>query len=242
MWIIDVMLFDNRNPIEMKEEIRNLTKYVLEKWSSASLLSTEKETESSDVSFMAKELIYIVWELLNRNIDLLLKGLELKYTTSGNGKRIFISYRREEGGGSAFAQNIYNSLEQFYKNDCFLDVYDLHGECGEFDSVISQALSQSQIVIAIVTDHVFERACCINYNNQDDVFFNELDNAIKQNKKIITIYNSSVKKPECPDALQVNPEFYQIAQTLSKKNAVFYDATIPDAMVKLIQDIVAKIN
>lgn len=242
MWIIDVMLFDNRNPIEMKEEIKNLTTYLLEQWNNASLLSTEKETESSDVSFMAKELIYIVWELLNKNIDKLLKGLELKYTSSGNSKDIFISYRREEGGGSAFAQELYKALDRQFRNNVFLDVYDLHGECGEFDSVISQALSQAKIIIAVVTDHSFERACYADYNNNDDVYFNELNEALNQRKNIITIYNSSTKSPECPDALKANADFYNIALKLSRKNATFYDATIQDAMSKLIEDVVAKIN
>ena len=134
------------------------------------------------------------------------------------------------------------AITSSYIIDVFLDVYDLHGECDEFDSVISQALSKSKIVIAVVSDHVFERACKKDYNNQSDVFFNELYNALYLDKKIITIYNSSAKRPECPDALKVNPDFYDIALKLSKKNAVFYDATIPDAMSKLIQDVVAKIN
>lgn len=242
MWIIDVMLYDNRNPIDMKNEIKDLSVYLLKQWDNASLLSSQKETESSDVSFMAKELIYIVWELLNKNIEQLLKGLELNYSSVNSKKEIFISYRREEGGGSAFAQSLYSAIEKQYRNNVFLDVYDLHKECDEFDDVISEALKNSKVVIAIATDHSFDRACFVDYDNSNDLYFSELKSAIELDKHVITIYNSTSKRPECPDKLKVNPEFYDIAVRLSKKNAVFYDATIRDAMSNLVEDVIAKIN
>lgn len=62
---------------------------------------------------------------MKKNLEQLLKGLELDYSVSSEKKKIFISYRREEGGGSAFAQELYRALEQHFKNEVFLDVYDL---------------------------------------------------------------------------------------------------------------------
>ena len=242
MWIIDVMLFDNRNPIDLKEEIKNLTDYVIDKWNEGSLLSSEKGTESSDVSFMAKELIFIVWALLKKNLKQLLKGLELDYSISSEKKKIFISYRREEGGGSAFAQDLYRTLNQSFKNEVFLDVYDLREESSEFSEILKNALNNSEVVVAIVTDHAFERACSSDYDNSKDVYYNELYQALLLNKKIITIYNSSIKRPELPNALKVNKDFYDIASRLSKKNATFYDSTIPNAMDMLAQEVIKKLE
>lgn len=242
MWIIDVMLYDNRNPVDLKEEIKNLTDYVIDKWNEASLLSSEKETESSDVSFMSKELMFIVWALLKKNLEQLLKGLELDYSVSSENKKIFISYRREEGGGSAFAQELYRALEQHFKNEVFLDVYDLKEESRDFSEVIENALDNSKVVIAVVTDHSFERACSSSYDNSKDVYYNELSKALSENKDVITIYNSSIKRPELPEALKVNEAFYEVAVRLSKKNATFYDSTVPDAMDKLKREVVNKIK
>lgn len=242
MWIIDVMLFDNRNPIDLKDEIKNLTDYVINKWSEASLLSSEKETESSDVSFMSKELIFIVWALLKKNLEQLLKGLELDYSVSPEKKKIFISYRREEGGGSAFAQELYRFLNQSFKNEVFLDVYDLSEESREFSDILENALENSEAVIAIVTDHAFERAYSSDYDNSGDVYYNELSMALSRNKKIITIYNSSIKRPELPEALKVNTEFYEVALRLSRKNATFYDSTIPNAMSVLASEVIKKLK
>ena len=242
MWIIDVMLYDDRNPIDLKEEIKYLTDYIMDKWNNASLLSSEKETESSDVSFMSKELIFIVWALLKKNLEQLLKGLALDYSAFSDKKKIFISYRREEGGGSAFAQELYRALAHSYKNEVFLDVYDLKEESRDFSEVIEKALDNAQVVIAVVTDHSFERAYSADYDNSSDVFYSELHRAIEQQKDIITIYNSSIKRPELPDALKVNPDFYEVALALSRKNATFYDSTVPDAMDKLTGDVVRKIK
>lgn len=242
MWIIDVMLFDNRNPIDLKDEIKKMTDYLMDTWSNASLLSSEKETESSDVSFMAKELVVIIWALLNKNLEQLLKGLELGYSSPTQDKKIFISYRREEGGGSAFAQGLYKALNSSFKNDVFLDVYDLNGESRDFDSVIKKAIDSASVVVAIISDHAFDRACSSTYDNSKDVFYNELSSALSSNKNLITVYNSSLKRPECPEALKVNPDFFDIAEKLSRRNATFYDSTIPDAMDKLKNDVVTKIN
>lgn len=242
MWIIDVMLYDNRNPIDLKEEIKYLTDYVLKKWNDASLLSSEKETESSDVSFMSKEIIVIVWALLNKNLEQLLKGLELDYSISKETKKIFISYRREEGGGSAFAQDLYRALDKHFKNEVFLDVYDLREESRDFSEVIENAICGSKVVIAVVTDHSFERACYQNYDNDSDVYYKELSTALTDGKDVITIYNSSLRRPELPDELRVNESFYDVAVRLAKKNAAFYDSTVPDAMERLTSDVVRKIK
>lgn len=242
VWIIDAMLLDNRNPIDLQEEIKDLTDYVLNTWNNASLLSSEKETESSDVSFMAKELLSIVWALLNKNIALLLKGLELDYSLTRSQKDIFISYRREEGGGSAFAQSLYIKLDAIYKGNVFLDVYDLSDESNDFDTIIEKAVRDSKVVIAIASDHCFDRACVEGYDNEEDVFYNELKTALELNKNIIAIYNSSSKRSECPERLKVNPDFYRVAKLLAKKNASFYDATIPNAIIKLSEEVVKKIN
>lgn len=242
VWIIDVMLLDHRNPIELQDEIKDLTDYVLGKWSSSVLSSAEKETESSDVSFMAKELLQIVWSLLYQNIGQLLKGLELNYSAASNSKSIFISYRREEGGGSAFAQSLYQRLNPVFVNDIFLDVYDLNRESDDFEEKISIAIKNARIVIAIISDHCFDRACFPNYKNSEDVFFNELNTALSEHKHIIVVYNSSIKRPECPSKLEVNSEFYSIAKKLSRKNASFYDATVPDAMDRLSNEVIKKIN
>ncbi len=243
MWIIDVMLFDGKNPIELKDEIGRLTDYVINQWDSASLLSSEKQTESSDVSFMAKELVLTIWSLLNMNLEQLLKGLEISYKEKRDSQRIFISYRRA-GGGSVIAQALYKELNNKYKDDVFLDVVRLQRECNDFSELIENAVMESKVVVVVVTEHAFDRACVKDYNNQSDVYYNELSTALSRGKDVdvIVVYSTQSKQPECPEELRVNPEFYNIAQVLSKKNAVFYDATIPDAMQKLQNDVMSKIK
>jgi len=241
IWIIDMMLYDKRNPIELKEEISELSDYLSDNWGTASKLSTEKETESSDVSFMAKELISIVWSLLRQNIKELLNGLKLDYIEKEKKKKVFISYRRVEGGGSALAQSVYNGLNEIYRDDVFLDVYDLESVSTEYDPVLYQAVLDSEVVIVIVSDHCFDRAFDSDYDNDKDLFYREIKTAFDNNKKIITVYDSS-NRNKCPDELKANPDFYLIAKKLSKRNAAYYDSKKRDALRTLIEDIDKKIN
>ena len=233
------MLYYNQNPIELKDEINTLTKYVLEKWNNASLLSSEKETESSDVSFISKELIAITWAVFNKNLKLLLKELKMNYSVRVEEKKIFISYRRE--GGSLFAQFIHDQLEESrYNKQVFLDVYDMQYDCSEFDPILERAIDNAKVVIAVVSNDAFDRACTENYDNQNDVYYRELSKALDENKHIITVYTN--QRPVLPEKLSINKEFYDIACRLSKKNAVFYNPGIPRAMEKLVEVITNKIN
>lgn len=238
MWITDVMLFDNRNPLELKDEIKEITDYLFKSWNTANIKSSEKDTESSDVSFMAKELIQIIWRLLQMNLEQLLKGLEIGYTENKE-KKIFISYRRVDGGGSLFAQEIYKALNSKYPSDVFLDVYDLHDECREFNDILDTAIDTSKVVIAVISDHSFDRACNSNYNNNEDVLYNELNKAINIDKNIIVVYNNEV---ELPDDLRINLDFYNVAKKLSEKNATFYKPSNQDAINILADEIINKIE
>ena len=40
----------------------------------------------------------------------------------------------------------------------------------------------------------------------------------------------------------MNKDFYDIASRLSKKNATFYDSTIPNAMDMLAQEVIKKLE
>lgn len=240
MWILDVMLYDKRDLLDMKSELEKVTAYLMETWEKASLKSNEKETESSDVSFMAKELIHIIWTILNRNMDVLLEGLEMGYTSTDRNKKIFISYRRREGGGSAFAQGVYEYLNKVYRDEIFLDVKDLRTACGHFNKRLEKAINDCDVVIAIITDHSFDRACCLDYNNENDILYQELRQAINSNKVIIPVYNGSM--PECPEALSINPDFYKIACDLAMRQSTNYEADKPNAMQILSNEIKEKIR
>lgn len=239
MWIIDVMMTNNKNLLEMKDEIKSMTAYVRKIWTQASDLANEKNTESCNVSFMAEELLKIIWVLLTDNIEQLLKGLEQSYDTYKPHKKIFISYRRREGGGAIFAQNIYKYLNENYINDVFLDVYDLKKECEEFATILDRAISNCSIFIAIITDNAFARCLEKGYNPNRDIFYTEITSAINNNKNIISVYNNSI---ECPDQLKTNPKMYNVALLLAKRNAVIYRADLENSIERMIDEILIKIE
>lgn len=241
MWILDVMLYDERNLIDMSTELNHITSFLLKDWKKASLSSEQKESESSDVSFMAKELLTIIWKLLSTNLDSLLDGLNAKPSLDDlKSKKIFISYRRE--GGSLFAQTIHKRLDAEYKNQVFLDVADLSDQIGYFNELLETAIDNSEIFISIISDHCFDRACSESYDNSKDVFYCENKQAIEQNKKIITVYSCSDPTREAEKLNGCNKDFYDIAVDLSKRQSVLYRPESKSALDELIKDIIIKIK
>lgn len=240
MWIIDTMVLAKKDLLQMKDEIGSLIQLINTKWDHAGKLADETNGESCEASFDALETMNLIWIILTDNIDTLLKGLKLDYSIYENKKRIFISYRRTEGGGSVFAQTIYYGLQKKYANDVFLDVVDLKRECDEFLPILEKAIENCSVFIVVLSDHVFDRCVAPDYNIEQDVLIREIRTALNNSKKVIAVYNGTTKDP---DNLQIrSPEVYDIANSLRARNAVFYHSEAPIAPLNMISEIEDKIH
>lgn len=100
---------------------------------------------------------------------------------------IFISYRRIYGG--YIAQHIFTELRRRGYNP-FFDLNSMR--LGDFDEQIERRLSQSKVVIAVLTPGSLER--CIA--DEEDWVYKELCYALEYNKKIITVRVDDFKCPE----------------------------------------------
>lgn len=239
VWIVDVLASERKNLVSFNGIINKLSSETLRIWENADKTSFDKDTESSDVSFMAKELLNIMWYIVKANIGQLLEGLEREEYVRHEGKQIFISYRRTEGGGRLFADEIYDYLERIYRNNVFYDIKDLECESTDFNDVLENAIKKSKIVIAIVTDNAFKRCIKTDYKEEKDVFVNEIKTAQKNGTNIIVVYNNKI---ELPDELKANEKIYKLAEKLSKKNAVIFNSNDINASEKMCQSILEKIK
>lgn len=233
MWLVALMVENNKDISDVIGLIQDMTNQTLEKWSTASLSADDTNSESSDMQFLAKEIIKIIWTLLTRNIKQLLTGLEVDYNVSDNKREIFISYRRI--GGASLSQIIYEGLDKKFKDNVFRDIEVLKTQCGKFNEMLDQAIENAKVFIAIVSKGCFERGYQTK-DNSDDVFFQELKQAYELGKTIIPIYDHKV---ECPDELKSNPEFYEIAQKLAEEEAIVFDAKTGNNYV--IESLIVKI-
>lgn len=240
MWIIDTMVLAKKDLLQMKDEISSLIQLINTKWDHAGKLADETNEESCEASFDALETMNLIWIILTDNIDTLLKGFKLDYSIYENKKRIFISYRRTEGGGSIFAQTIYDGLQKKYANDVFLDVVDLKNECDEFLPILEKAVENCSVFVVVLSDHVFDRCVESEYNIVKDVLIREIRTALNNSKKVITVYNGKIKDPD--DLQTRSPEVYEIAKKLRARNAVIYHSDQTNARVKMISEIEDKIN
>ncbi len=241
MWILDVMLYDERNLIDMSPELNDITSYLLKDWKKASLSSDEKKSESSDVSFMTKELLTIIWKLLYTNLDSLLHGLESKISLDDlQKKKIFISYRRD--GGSPIAQSLFMNLNNEFRNQIFLDVIDLSTQIGYFNELLETAIDNSEIFISIISSHCFDRASVSGYDNSKDVFYCESKQAIEQKKKIISVFCCADPNKEAELLKGNNEDFYKIAIDLINRQSVIYNPTSKDSLRELSKDVITKIR
>ena len=239
IWIIDLLKSNKVNLLNVSPIIKDLSQKTIEIWdSTADKNSFEKQTESSDVSFMAKELLSIMWNVVEENIGSLLKGLEQESSKTTHNKEIFISYRRVEGGGSLFSKEIYDGIDKKYKDDTFLDIVSMRHECSDFNIIIEEAILNAKVVIIIVSDNVFDRCLEPDYDMSKDVFIMEILTAIKNNKHIIVVYNN---KPELPEKLKANPRCYQIAEDLTRYNSVIYYSGSENAKQIMLNSILDKL-
>lgn len=240
VWIIAVLQSENEDLTRMGELIDMLSKKTIELWGQANQTSYEKEQESSDISFMARELLNIMWNLVKNNIKKLLHGLEQQdVDVASTSRQIFISYRRVEGGGSMFANTIFDFFDNIYRNEVFYDVKSLKHVCSEFNEEIERAVSDAVVVIVVATDHVFDRCLKDDYNIEKDVFINEIKHAFKNNKSIIVVYNQTV---ELPSVLKQNNACYEIAEKLSQMNAVFYNPSSENGIQDMLSSILDKLK
>jgi len=239
VWIVDVLASEKKDLVSFSDIINKLSSETLRIWDNADKTSFDKDTESSDVSFMAKELLNIMWYIVKANIGQLLEGLEREEYVRHEGKQIFISYRRTEGGGRLFADKIYENLERIYRNNVFYDIKDLERESDDFNDVLEGAIDKSKIVIVIVTDGAFKRCIKKGYEIENDVFINEIKNSMQKEKDIIVVYNNGI---ELPEELKANRECYSLAEKLSNRNAVIFNSNLKDADKMMCESIVEKIK
>ena len=239
VWIVDVLASEKNDLVQFSSIINKLSSETLRIWENADKTSFDKDTESSDVSFMAKELLNIMWYIVKANIGHLLEGLEHEEYLRHEGKQIFISYRRTEGGGRLFADKIYENLENIYRNNVFYDIKDLECVSTDFNDVLEEAIEKAKIVIVIVTDNAFNRCLNENYDIDQDVFMNEIKTAIQNRKDIIVVYNNKI---ELPEELKANEKCYELAEKLSKRNAVIFNSSDKNAYEAMYRGIVEKIK
>lgn len=240
IWVVSVMSYINEDLISLDSAINKLSDETLAIWDDAHKNAYEKQKESSNVPFAAKELLNIMWSLVRNNIKNLLSGLE-PVLDNGHikGKDIFISYRRVEGAGRLYAETLYDGLDAKYHNDVFYDMKDLQSACSDFNEILDNAINNAKAVIVIVTDNAFKRCLNEGYNLKDDVYLNEIKAAFDYGKNVIAIYND---KPHVPEELKSNTECYNLALKLSQLNAVVFQSQIDSAREKLFKDVFAKLD
>lgn len=242
-WMLDVMIYDHRDITSLLPELNRINDYLLAKWNTVALTSKETNTESSDVSFMAKELVGITWTVLSENLVKLLDDLELTYVSQDGKRDIFISYRRAEGGGSGYAHHLYERLDKRFPGEVFLDVKVLKTQTGEFNKIIKRAIDDCSVFIPILSRNFYERVLSENYNIDDDLFYQELKYCYsnRKNKIIIPlIFKNCVLIP--PDLKSKCLEFYKIVDFISKQESVIYDSDASDAPQKMADEFIIKIN
>lgn len=241
VWIIDILKLQREKDslVRLNSLINTLTATTIQIWGEANKTAYDTQRESSDVSFLAKELLDIMWYIMTENLGNLLKGLEREIILPNQNKQIFISYRRKEGGGRLLAEYAYDYLTKSYKNDVFFDVYDLHSECTEFNDIISKAITASKVAIIVVSQDAFKRCIQPGYDIHKDVFLTEIKTILDNHISPIVVYYDSV---ELPDYLKQNKDCYDLAKKLSDMNAVFFMSNRPDAKKLLGLDIDAKIK
>ena len=242
VWILAVLQSENEDLLQLGDAIDALSKKTIDQWGQANRTSDEKEDESSDIAFMAEELLNIMWKLVNQNIHKLLHGLDKGgYSLIESPKRIFISYRRKEGGGALFAESIYKFLNEKYRGEVFYDIVSLKHLCTEFEPEIESAIKKAVFVIVLATDHAFDRCSRKGYNLAKDVFLREIECAFANEKcNIIVVYNQDI---ELPETLRVkNPKCYELAEKLSKQNAVFFKPGTENAQEEMNESILDKIK
>ena len=234
VWILDVMKSRKENLVHMSSMINKLLAETMKIWGEANLDAYVTQRESSDVSFLAKELLDIMWSIVSDNLPNLLSGLERESIAPNNEKQIFISYRRTEGEGSPLAETIYKYLNSVYRNNVFFDKYDLYGKTGNYEDLLGAAIQKSKVVVLIVGKGVFDRCLEEGYDIDKDVYISEIKQAFKQQKDMVVVYYDSI---ELPEKLKQNPVCYDLAEKISKQQAVFYHSAERDAGERLGEDI-----
>ena len=90
-------------------------------------------------------------------------------------------------------------------------------------------------MIAVITDHTFDRCFENDYSVDNDVLICELQNALDNGKTVIPVYNDCV---ECPQELETKcPKVYEVAKQLSERNAVIYNSLVQDPIGRMMESI-----
>ena len=241
VWIIDVLKLQKEKDgiVQLNKLINELSLTTLKIWGDTNKTAYDTQRESSDVSFLTKEFLDIMWYIVTENLGKLLSGLERREVIPNQHKQIFLSYRRSEGGGRLLADSIYDYLNTLYRDSVFLDVHDLEKRCSEFEDIIQEAIENSKVAVIIVSQGAFQRCTQPNYEIEKDVFISEIKAILENEIPAIVVYYDKV---ELPEELKQNKECYELAERLSKKNAAFFKSDLPNAQEMLGEAINKKIR
>lgn len=140
-------------------------------------------------------------------------------------KDIFISYRRDTG--STLANIIKAQVEAKSAYTCFLDIDNL--QAGSFRDKLEPNIQQSKAILIVISEKHLER--CANF---EDVCVQELECAIKHNKKIIIV--TELQRSQVRKLIGSIPNLPESVKNLGKFN-MFY-MRVGDAIHETIARII----
>ena len=140
---------------------------------------------------------------------------------------VFISYRRDYG--SDFTSRLHEKLVSF-GFDVFYDA-SLHS--GRFREEIKQEIKRSSDFLVVLTKNALEK------RSEDEVFFQEIQLAIKLKKNIIPIFlNNFNRKDEICSDMQIVLDYQGVSEVAPQ----FYDGVFIPQLIFLLSDSTAKQN
>lgn len=242
MWIVDLLVkskMPSNNYIPLLLEITDIA---LSRWNSAVQGVNEKDNESSDMAFLAKELLDIIWKLLSDNIGQIISKLNFTYDVKQRKKSIFLSYRRDTGG--FIVQTIWNKLNKFYPNDVFLDVNDLNKTPDDngFLTAIKDAITNSEIYVIILSVGCYDRVFDSKYDLEKDVLYQEMKFALDNHIHIIPVIGGQTFFDNLSKLEAANKEFYNALSNIISHDAVTFNYNKVNGVDDLINDLKNKIN
>lgn len=246
MWIASLMSKAKVSSEKYLPLLLDITKIALDKWDDATKGVDEKDNESSDMAFLAKELLDIIWKVLSDNIGEIIGGLDFAYKVEQKEKQFFISYRRDKG--DYYADDFYEVLNGRFPDDVFLDKKDLNlrpDENGFFEK-IAEAINGARFYILVLTFESYERALEENYKKEEDILFREIKTALERKKQkdfyIIPVVMENKYFDNLHKIEDICPEFYNMLMKVNEQDAIVFDRNASSARELLVNKLLNKIK
>lgn len=246
MWIASLMSKAKISSDKYLHLLLDITKIALDNWDNATKGVIEKDNESSDMAFLAKELLDIIWKVLSDNIGEIIGGLDFAYKVEQKEKQFFISYRRDKG--DYYADDFYEVLNAKFPDDVFLDKKDLNlrpDENGFFEK-IAEAINGAKFYILILTYESYERALEQNYKKEDDILYREIKTALERKKQkgfyIIPVVMENKYFDNIHKIKNICPEFYDMLMKVNEQDAIVFDRNASSARELLVNKLLSKIK